>query len=115
MSEAIQTLRWRENANGGQLEMIDQTRLPATFEYLSYDSAEGVAHGIRTMVVRGAPAIGVAAAYGVALEALQLLLPNRHADPMDLLWMTLGASTGAFGSAYIFKLFAPSLPATSNP
>jgi methylthioribose-1-phosphate isomerase len=72
MSEAIQTLRWRETATGGQLEMIDQTRLPATFEYLSYDSAEGVAHGIRTMVVRGAPAIGVAAAYGVALEALRL-------------------------------------------
>ena len=72
MSEAIQTLRWRETATGGQLEMIDQTRLPATFEYLSYDSAEGVAQGIRTMVVRGAPAIGVAAAYGVALEALRL-------------------------------------------
>jgi methylthioribose-1-phosphate isomerase len=72
MSEAIQTLRWRETAHGGQLEMIDQTRLPATFEYLNYDSAEGVAHGIRTMVVRGAPAIGVAAAYGVALEALRL-------------------------------------------
>jgi methylthioribose-1-phosphate isomerase len=72
MSEAIQTLRWRETASGGQLEMIDQTRLPATFEYLSYDSAESVAHGIRTMVVRGAPAIGVAAAYGVALEAQRL-------------------------------------------
>jgi methylthioribose-1-phosphate isomerase len=42
------------------------------FEYLSYDSAAGVAEGIRTMVVRGAPAIGVAAAYGVALEALRM-------------------------------------------
>jgi methylthioribose-1-phosphate isomerase len=72
MSEAIETLRWCETATGGLLEMIDQTRLPATFEYLSYDSAEGVAQGIRTMVVRGAPAIGVAAAYGVALEALRL-------------------------------------------
>jgi glycopeptide antibiotics resistance protein len=40
-----------------------------------------------------------ASALGVALEALQLLLPNRHADPMDLLWMTLGASVGAFGAA----------------
>ena len=72
MSEAIQTLRWRDTAHCGQLEMIDQTRLPATFEYLNYNSAEGVAHGIRTMVVRGAPAIGVAAAYGVALEAQRL-------------------------------------------
>ena len=72
MQEAVETLRWRENEHGGYLQMIDQTRLPTTFEYVSVDSAETVAHSIRTMVVRGAPAIGVAAAYGVALEALRL-------------------------------------------
>ena len=64
----IETLRWTHN----KLEMIDQRVLPATFEYISYDSAASVAEGIRSMVVRGAPAIGVAAAYGVALEALRL-------------------------------------------
>lgn len=64
----IETLRWSE----GWLEMIDQRVLPAVFEYLEYNSAETVAEGIRSMVVRGAPAIGVAAAYGVALEALRL-------------------------------------------
>lgn len=64
----IETLRWAHN----KLEMIDQRILPAAFEYLSYDSAASVAAGIRSMVVRGAPAIGVAAAYGVALEALRL-------------------------------------------
>ncbi|MDP2878978.1 MAG: S-methyl-5-thioribose-1-phosphate isomerase [Sulfuricella sp.] len=64
----IETLRWQDN----RLEMIDQRVLPARFEYLSYDSAASVAHGIRAMVVRGAPAIGCAAAYGVALEALRL-------------------------------------------
>jgi methylthioribose-1-phosphate isomerase len=62
----VATLRWRH----GRLEMIDQRVLPAHFEYLAYDSAAQVAEGIRNMVVRGAPAIGVAAAYGVALEAL---------------------------------------------
>jgi methylthioribose-1-phosphate isomerase len=69
----IETLRWAHN----KLEMIDQRILPAAFEYASYDSAASVAEGIRSMVVRGAPAIGVAAAYGVALEALRLsmLLP----------------------------------------
>lgn len=72
MTQAVVTLRWVSDANQPRLEMIDQTRLPATFAYLSYDSAAGVAEGIRTMVVRGAPAIGVAAAYGVALEALRL-------------------------------------------
>lgn len=64
----VETLRW---ANG-KLEMIDQRILPASFEYLAYDSATSVADGIRRMVVRGAPAIGVAAAYGIALEALRL-------------------------------------------
>jgi len=63
----IETLRWQ----GGQLEMIDQRVLPAQFRYLSCDSAESVATGIRDMVVRGAPAIGCAAAYGIALEALR--------------------------------------------
>ena len=73
----VETLRWAHN----KLEMIDQRILPATFEYVSYDSAASVAEGIRSMVVRGAPAIGVAAAYGVALEALRLsniLLDSRR-------------------------------------
>jgi methylthioribose-1-phosphate isomerase len=60
--------------------MIDQRILPAVFEYLSYDSAATVAEGIRSMVVRGAPAIGVAAAYGVALEALRLSSTLRQAQ-----------------------------------
>jgi len=65
----VEALRWSD----GVLEMIDQRILPATFTYLQFDSAASVADGIRSMVVRGAPAIGVAAAYGVALEALRLL------------------------------------------
>ncbi len=64
----VETLRWFNN----RLEMVDQRILPAAFEYLSYYTAASVAEGIRSMVVRGAPAIGVAAAYGVALEALRL-------------------------------------------
>jgi methylthioribose-1-phosphate isomerase len=62
----IETLRWVD----GHLEMIDQRILPEVFKYISYHNATEVAEGIRSMVVRGAPAIGVAAAYGVALEAL---------------------------------------------
>jgi methylthioribose-1-phosphate isomerase len=64
----IDTLRWRDD----RLEMLDQRILPSTVQYLSYTTAADVAEGIRSMVVRGAPAIGVAAAYGVALEALRL-------------------------------------------
>jgi methylthioribose-1-phosphate isomerase len=64
----VETLRWR----GDRLEMIDQRVLPSELRYLQFDSAAAVADGIRSMVVRGAPAIGCAAAYGVALEALRL-------------------------------------------
>ena len=64
----IETLKWNED----HLEMIDQRILPEDFEYISYYSATSVADGIRSMVVRGAPAIGCAAAYGVALEAIRL-------------------------------------------
>jgi methylthioribose-1-phosphate isomerase len=71
--QAVVTMRWRE----GCLEMIDQRILPARFEYLAYRSAAAMAEGIRAMVVRGAPAIGCAAAYGVALEALALAGASR--------------------------------------
>ena len=63
---SFETLRWRD----GALELLDQRALPATVSYLRYRDAAGVAQAIRDMVVRGAPAIGCAAAYGVALEAL---------------------------------------------
>ncbi len=68
----VETLRWCAD----KLEMIDQRILPTRFEYLSYTNADEVAEGIRSMVVRGAPAIGCAAAYGVALQALA----NQHKD-----------------------------------
>jgi len=66
-SEAIpvETLRWR----GAWLELIDQRALPDRLEYVSCTNAAEVAEAIRAMVVRGAPAIGCAAAFGVALEA----------------------------------------------
>ena len=52
--------------------MIDQRVLPARFDYLAFDSAQGVSDAIRSMVIRGAPAIGCAVAYGIALEAQRL-------------------------------------------
>jgi methylthioribose-1-phosphate isomerase len=61
------TLRW----NDGALELLDQRLLPAEIVYRRYDNAAGVATAIREMIVRGAPAIGCAAAYGVAAEAMR--------------------------------------------
>lgn len=73
-SRSVETLRWRE----GRLEMIDQRMLPESVEYRSFHSAAETAQGIRSMVVRGAPAIGCAAAYGVALEAQRLSAVPRN-------------------------------------
>jgi methylthioribose-1-phosphate isomerase len=75
---SFQTLRWRD----GALEMLDQRVLPAEQVYLRFDSADGVARAIRDMVVRGAPAIGCAAAFGVAVEGLRL--KDRARDDFDL-------------------------------
>jgi methylthioribose-1-phosphate isomerase len=61
----MRTVEWREN----QLHMIDQRRLPWAFEIVHFDTSGAVAEAIKQMVVRGAPAIGAAAAFGMALAA----------------------------------------------
>jgi methylthioribose-1-phosphate isomerase len=59
----IKTIDWTPEG----VEMIDQTKLPTVEEYPVFKTYEEVAEAIRSMVVRGAPAIGVAAAMGIAL------------------------------------------------
>src|SRR5271167_2744980 len=61
----VQTLEWTDNG----VRFIDQTKLPTEETYVTCKTHEQVADVIRTMVVRGAPAIGVAAAMGIALAA----------------------------------------------
>jgi len=68
----IEPIRWRD----GALELLDQRLLPAQEIYLSHTDAEAVADAIRAMVVRGAPAIGISAAYGMALAARRLAAQN---------------------------------------
>jgi methylthioribose-1-phosphate isomerase len=84
------TLRWRDDA----LELIDQRALPDRQLYLQFRSASAVASAIRDMVVRGAPAIGCTAAYGVALEArrLQDASPRVFEEGLDVAIALLGAS-----------------------
>ncbi|MFF7708787.1 S-methyl-5-thioribose-1-phosphate isomerase [Pseudomonas sp. NPDC007930] len=68
-AEKIKAIDWRD----GALFLLDQRVLPKVQTWLRYDSAAAVAEAIRTMVVRGAPAIGIAAGYGVALAARERL------------------------------------------
>src|ERR1700741_5189906 len=61
--DRIRPIRWL----GDRLELLDQRKLPFGVEYLECRDSAAVAQAIRDLVVRGAPAIGIAAAYGVVL------------------------------------------------
>lgn len=61
----MRAVEWHD----GRLRLLDQRLLPATLTYLDLNSADAVADAIREMAVRGAPAIGIAAAYAVVLAA----------------------------------------------
>lgn len=64
---AMRTIWW----NRGKVVLIDQTKLPLKEEYIETDDYHRVAKAIKVLSVRGAPAIGVAAAYGMVLAAQQ--------------------------------------------
>lgn len=76
MSSGWFTLRWQD----GAVEMLDQRKLPREETYVTLRTVEEVAQAIETMVVRGAPAIGCAAALGMALAAT-----TSHATEADAL------------------------------
>ena len=65
----MKTLEWRRN----ELIILDQTKLPAEETYRRCTSWQDVKDAISVLAVRGAPAIGVAAAYGLVLGASELL------------------------------------------
>lgn len=67
VSPEFETLRWTGNSLDGYLELIDQTRLPHTLEMIACRDVDSVWQAIRKLQVRGAPAIGIAAAYGVCV------------------------------------------------
>lgn len=64
---SLRTIEWKNNT----VVMIDQTKLPNKLVFVKYKDYKDVANAIKTLVIRGAPAIGVAGAFGLALAALQ--------------------------------------------
>ncbi|MFE0380464.1 S-methyl-5-thioribose-1-phosphate isomerase [Streptomyces inhibens] len=66
---AIPSLRWEEPPEGPVLVLLDQTRLPAEEVELVCTDVPALVQAIRTLAVRGAPLLGIAGAYGVALAA----------------------------------------------
>ena len=77
---SLRTVEWKDNS----VIMIDQTKLPNSLEYVTYNDYNQVADAIRTLVVRGAPAIGVSGAFGLALAALQSDAKEKNQLIQDL-------------------------------
>ncbi len=76
----IETMRWKE----GCLEIVDQTLLPAQLSYRECRNVEEIAEAIESLRVRGAPAIGIAAAFGVVLGAQAIRENDRRAFLSEL-------------------------------
>lgn len=75
MSELF-AIKWNDEKD--ELILLDQTKLPNVIEYKTYTAIEGVYDAIKTMVVRGAPAIGVTAGYGIYIG-----MKNVHEDSFE--------------------------------
>jgi len=76
----LKTIEWKDKS----VVMIDQTKLPDELIFVTYTDYNDVANAIRTLVIRGAPAIGVAGAFGLALAALQSKATTKEDMIKDL-------------------------------
>jgi methylthioribose-1-phosphate isomerase len=79
----VRTVWWEENEQGATVRLLDQSLLPHEVVYLQLTHEAKVAGAIKTLKVRGAPAIGVTAAFGMALALQRLLQEQSNALTMD--------------------------------
>ncbi len=80
VNSSLRTIEWKNN----KVIMIDQTKLPNELVFVEFDDFNQVADAIRTLVVRGAPAIGVSGAFGLALATLQSKATTKDELILDL-------------------------------
>ena len=76
----LKTIEWKDNA----VVMVDQTKLPNELVFVKYTDYNDVAAAIKNLIIRGAPAIGVAGAFGMALAALQSSAKTKEELISDL-------------------------------
>ncbi|MGD8815063.1 MAG: S-methyl-5-thioribose-1-phosphate isomerase, partial [Anaerolineales bacterium] len=88
----MRTVSW--DPDGPAVRMIDQRLLPADLQILTLKTAAEVAQAIQEMVVRGAPAIGVSAAFGLALAAV-----NSRTREVESLWQELETAASKLRAA----------------
>jgi len=103
----FRSIEWKND----KLRLLDQRQLPAETAYLDYDDYQEVADAITTMVVRGAPAIGVTAAFGLAIAArqstattLDTFLVNLHQAGDHLIAARPTAVNLSWAIAHLLKL-----------
>jgi methylthioribose-1-phosphate isomerase len=80
----VPALKWIGDA-GGLLELVDQRKLPVEFTKLQCTDVDTLFNAIKTLTVRGAPAIGVAAAYGLVIAVQKLHSKTSISDAIDAL------------------------------
>ena len=111
----VETMRWE----GDRLELLDQRRLPEETVYVTCRTAAETADAIRDMVVRGAPAIGCAAAFGIVLDAkrganlaeAQNVLAASRPTAVNLFWALDRMKGAADPEAQALAIFAEDLDA----
>ncbi len=111
----VKPIRWRS----GRLELLDQRKLPAREIYVPCRGARDTARAIRPMVVRGAPAIGVTAAYGLAAEAERFRESRSREDFEKAAEILIDARPTAVNLAWAVKrqrgVFESALDAGCSP
>ncbi len=78
-TQGVRTVWWEEDASGAAVRLLDQSLLPQKVVYLRLTQEQEVAEAIKSLKVRGAPAIGVTAAFGMALSLRSLLREQNGA------------------------------------
>ena len=78
MTDETKTIWWNDENNS--IMLIDQTKLPVEFSVIEVTTVERLAEAIRRLEVRGAPALGVAGAFGVALSAVSCVSDAEFAE-----------------------------------
>jgi methylthioribose-1-phosphate isomerase len=75
----MRTIWWEDDEQGGAVCLLDQTLLPTQVQYLKLHHEQDVAEAIRSLRVRGAPALGVAAGFGLLLALVRYIREQRDA------------------------------------
>src|SRR6266699_2273221 len=82
-TQSVRTIWWEEDGSSAAINLLDQSLLPQEVHYLRLTHEQEVANAIKTLKVRGAPAIGVVAAFGMALALYRLL--HEQGDAVTLI------------------------------